>query len=70
MIFTSLHFISLHFSMIFRKLYFSLIHLNNQFPYPLFKAFSLQGRVSDTYRGEILTGGMNVRLMWVMCVVR
>jgi len=36
MIFTSLHFLSLHFSMIFRTLSF-LTHLNNRFPYPPFQ---------------------------------
>jgi len=37
MIFTSLHFLSLQFSMIFRTLYFSLTHISNRFPYPLFQ---------------------------------
>jgi len=52
MIFTSLHFLSLHFSMIFRTLYFPLAHLNNRFPYSLFQGINLQGRVPNTSAGS------------------
>jgi len=46
MIITSLHFLSLHFSMIFRTLHFSLTHLNNRFPYSRFQGIYFAGESS------------------------
>jgi hypothetical protein len=45
-LFTSLCFVSLHFSMISSTLYFLLIQFNYHFPYPLFKCDCFAGEIS------------------------